>query len=111
MSDINALARTLDDAVAGARAIPQISDSDKISVDDGYAVQAAAFARRLARGERQVGVKMGFTSRAKMIQMGLSDMIWGRLSDAMVVEDGGWKLDEVRGRDGSGLRAVLAERP
>jgi 2-oxo-3-hexenedioate decarboxylase len=89
MSDINALARTLDDAVAAARAIPQISDKETISVDDGYAVQAAAFARRLARGEKQVGVKMGFTSRAKMVQMGLNDMIWGRLSDAMVVEDGG----------------------
>ena len=89
MSDINALARTLDDAIAGAKAIPQISEHDSISVDDGYAVQAAAFARRLARGEKQVGVKMGFTSRAKMVQMGLSDMIWGRLSDAMVVEDGG----------------------
>jgi 2-oxo-3-hexenedioate decarboxylase len=89
MSDINALARTLDDAIAGAKAIAQISEHDSISVDDGYAVQAAAFARRLTRGEKQVGVKMGFTSRAKMVQMGLNDMIWGRLSDAMVVEDGG----------------------
>ena len=33
-------------------------------------------------------MKRGFTSRAKMIQMGLSDMIWGRLTDAMVIEDG-----------------------
>lgn len=33
-------------------------------------------------------MKMGFTSRAKMIQMGLDDLIWGRLTDAMVVEDG-----------------------
>ena len=89
MSDINALARTLDDAIAGAKAIAQISEHESISVDDGYAVQAAAFARRLTRGEKQVGVKMGFTSRAKMVQMGLNDMIWGRLSDAMVVEDGG----------------------
>lgn len=35
------------------------------------------------------GIKMGFTSRAKQIQMGLSDMIWGRLTDAMRVQDGG----------------------
>ncbi len=34
-------------------------------------------------------MKMGFTSRAKMIQMGIDDMIWGRLTDGMVVEDGG----------------------
>ncbi len=32
---------------------------------------------------------MGFTSRAKMIQMGVDDMIWGRLSNGMLVEDGG----------------------
>lgn len=89
MADINALARTLDDAMRTARAIPQISDKEALSVEDGYAIQAAAFARRMTRGERQVGVKMGFTSRAKMAQMGLNDMIWGRLSDAMVVEDGG----------------------
>jgi len=32
---------------------------------------------------------MGFTSRAKMVQMGLQDLIWGRLTSDMVVEDGG----------------------
>ena len=32
---------------------------------------------------------MGFTSRAKMQQMGLADVIWGRLTDAMQVEEGG----------------------
>ena len=32
---------------------------------------------------------MGFTSRAKMVQMGVDDMIWGRLTNSMLVEDGG----------------------
>lgn len=45
--------------------------------------------RWVVRGERRVGTKMGFTSRAKMAQMGLSDIIRGRLTDAMLVEDGG----------------------
>lgn len=31
---------------------------------------------------------MGFTSRAKMIQMGIDDVIWGRLSSGMQVEEG-----------------------
>jgi len=87
--DFNALARIVDDAARNAKSIRQLSEKHSIGVADGYAIQAAAFQRRLARGERQTGVKMGFTSRAKMIQMGLSDMIWGRLSDAMLVEDGG----------------------
>jgi 2-oxo-3-hexenedioate decarboxylase len=32
---------------------------------------------------------MGFTSRAKIVQMGVSDMLWGRLTSGMIVEDGG----------------------
>lgn len=89
MADISALARTVDDAAREGKAIAQISDKTPITLEEGYAVQAAAFSRRLARGERQIGVKMGFTSRAKMVQMGIDDMIWGRLSDRMLVEDGG----------------------
>ncbi len=89
MTDVATLARIVDEAAHDARAIKQLSERADISVADGYAIQAASFGRRLARGERQVGVKMGFTSRAKMVQMGIDDMIWGRLSDAMLIEDGG----------------------
>ncbi len=89
MANISALAKTVDDAAMKARAIPQLSQKVRISVEQGYEIQAAAFELRLARGERQVGVKMGFTSRSKMVQMGISDMIWGRLSNGMLVEDGG----------------------
>ena len=88
MADINKLAETVDNAALKARAITQLSEKTPITVEEGYAIQAAAFGRRLARGEKQIGVKMGFTSRAKMIQMGLSDLVWGRLSDQMLIEDG-----------------------
>jgi 2-oxo-3-hexenedioate decarboxylase len=46
-------------------------------------------ARRRARGERRVGIKMGLTSRAKMQQVNVNEMTWGRLTDAMRVEEGG----------------------
>lgn len=88
MIDIAALAASLDEAAATATAIAQISGKTAITPEEGYAVQAASIARRLARGEKRVGVKMGFTSRAKMVQMGIDDMIWGRLTDRMIVEDG-----------------------
>ncbi|MGC4250333.1 MAG: fumarylacetoacetate hydrolase family protein [Sphingobium sp.] len=58
-------------------------------LDCGYAAQKESVTRRMARGERVIGLKMGFTSRTKMAQMGVADMIWGRLTDAMIVEDGG----------------------
>lgn len=87
-ADIAALAAKVDDAAREATAIPQLSLEADFSVEEAYAIQAAAIKRRLDRGERRVGMKMGFTSRAKMVQMGIDDMIWGRLTDAMVVEDG-----------------------
>jgi 2-oxo-3-hexenedioate decarboxylase len=87
MADIKALAQRVDDAAKNATEIPQLAES--ITLEDAYAIQKESLARRYARGEKQVGIKMGFTSRDKMVQMGVHDMIWGRLTDAMIVEDGG----------------------
>ncbi|MGO4329540.1 2-keto-4-pentenoate hydratase [Cupriavidus sp. 2TAF22] len=89
MTSIQDLAAMLDDAAAGATAVAQFDADGTLSLADAYAIQSAAVRRREARGERRVGVKMGFTSRAKMIQMGLSDVIWGRLTSGMQVEEGG----------------------
>lgn len=89
MSDLDTLAKNVDDAARNATAIAQISATQTLSLEDAYAIQKKMIALRLARGERRVGMKMGFTSRAKMVQMGVSDMIWGRLTDKMLVEDGG----------------------
>ena len=87
MADIERLARHLDDAALNATEIAQLAEP--ITLDEAYAIQKSSIARRLSRGEVQVGIKMGFTSRAKMVQMGVHDMIWGRLTDGMIVEDGG----------------------
>lgn len=56
------------------------------SAEEGYQVQTALLERR---GERLVGYKMGLTSKAKMAQVGVSETIFGRLTDAMQVADGG----------------------
>jgi 2-oxo-3-hexenedioate decarboxylase len=87
MADIQSLAQRLDGAARTVTAIPQLAEA--VTLDEAYAIQRENIACRLARGETRVGVKMGFTSRAKMVQMGVHDMIWGRLTDAMIVEDGG----------------------
>lgn len=89
MTDLDAMAERLDDAAVNARAIAQFSARTSYSLADAYRVQRLVVARRLRRGERRCGMKMGFTSRAKMAQMGISDMCWGRLTDGMIVEDGG----------------------
>ncbi|MDL4821421.1 2-keto-4-pentenoate hydratase [Actinomadura opuntiae] len=81
--DVHALAATLDDAVRDVRAIPKLSDAAPLDVPTAYAVQREMVEHRIRRGERFSGVKMGFTSRAKMVQMGVDDVIWGLLTDGM----------------------------
>ena len=88
MNHITELATILDDAAREARAVSQIDAEGRLSLQDAYAIQKASIERRLARGEKRAGVKMGFTSRSKMVQMGISDLIWGRLTTGMQVEEG-----------------------
>ncbi|MFC7050922.1 4-oxalocrotonate decarboxylase, partial [Emcibacter nanhaiensis] len=88
--DLNEIAKIVDDAARTATAIPQLSETGHdLTLEEAYQVQALSLARRYARGEHQVGVKMGFTSEAKMKQMGLKEMIWGRLTNVMLVDNGG----------------------
>ena len=69
MADIAAIAARLDEAALGARAIAQITGQEgELPLAEAYEIQRAAIDRRLARGATLVGVKMGFTSEAKMIQ-------------------------------------------
>lgn len=89
MIDIGKIAETVDQAARSATAIPQISATIDMSVDEAYLVQAMSLERRYNRGERQIGIKMGLTSRAKMQQVGVDQLLWGRLTNAMLVEDGG----------------------
>ncbi|MFM0005115.1 fumarylacetoacetate hydrolase family protein [Paraburkholderia dipogonis] len=81
-------ARRVDDAARNAMSIEQISLTQPFSVREAYEIQRASIERRRARGENLIGIKLGFTSRAKMIQMGVDSLIWGLLTDAMLEEDG-----------------------
>ncbi|WP_229215721.1 2-keto-4-pentenoate hydratase [Duganella sp. CY15W] len=87
--DIAALAQQLDSAAREHVEIDPLAPQHGYSLDQAYAIQHASIALRHARGEKPVGVKLGFTSRAKMIQMGVDSLIWGLLTDAMLYEEGG----------------------
>ena len=74
MVDIAAKAEIVDTAAKNATAIPQFSETgESLTLSEAYQIQEASVQRRLDRGEQLVGVKMGFTSKAKMIQMGVDD--------------------------------------
>lgn len=90
MIDLDLVATLADDAARHCKPIAQFSQgATPLSLEDAYKVQGMVIQRRLARGEAVVGLKMGFTSRAKMAQMGVHDLICGQLTDAMIVEEGG----------------------
>ncbi len=83
------IADTLDQAAQIAQPIVQISKHTGLTLPDAYIIQEYLVGKRLGRGESVVGVKLGFTSKAKMEQMGVKDMIWGILTQGMEIEDGG----------------------
>ena len=87
--DITKAATDLDLATSNADAIGQLSAAETFDLATAYRIQAAGIEQRLDRGEKRSGAKMGLTSRAKAAQMGVDDVIYGRLTDAMLVEDGG----------------------
>ncbi|MEU3342713.1 4-oxalocrotonate decarboxylase [Streptomyces sp. NPDC006668] len=82
------LAHRLDTARSDRSPVPSLAGTHTLGIDDAYAVQEALVGLRQARGERLTGVKLGFTSKAKMAQMGVSEVIVGRLTDAMRIGDG-----------------------
>lgn len=90
MTDYAGLAEYLDSAAKEARAVPQITlKNPGLTVSDAYEIQRLSLERRYSRGERRIGYKMGLTSRAKMQQVGVDEVAWGRLTDAMLLKEGG----------------------
>ena len=85
MINIEVLAERLDRAALSGQAIPQLSNEGELELEDAYRIQRASIERRLGRGDKRIGIKMGFTSRAKMLQMGVAEMIWGRLTTSMMI--------------------------
>lgn len=66
-----------------------ISSSIDLTLDDAYAIQRHGTSLRLARGERVVGWKLGYTSLAMRSQMGIDQPNFGPLTDAMLVAHDG----------------------
>ncbi|MFG1394259.1 2-keto-4-pentenoate hydratase [Xanthobacter agilis] len=89
MNTLAQCAAVVDEAARTATAIPQFTESGPLGVEEAYAIQALSMERRFARGETLAGIKMGLTSRAKMVQVGVAEVIWGRLTNAMRLEEGG----------------------
>jgi len=74
-----------------------------MTVDQAYAVSLAVLERRLARGERLTGKKIGLTAKAVQQALGIDEPDFGFLTDAMAVAEG------VTVSTAQGLRSPLVE--
>ncbi len=89
-TQVDGLAQLLDEAMRERREVEPLEQArGAFSLDDAYRIQRAGIEKRVARGERRLGLKLGFTSEAKRKQMNLGEPIYGELTDAMRVDDGG----------------------
>lgn len=83
------------DAIDSHRLIEPLSISDPSLDENGaYAIAREVHARRLARGERPIGRKIGFTNRTIWAEYGVGAPIWGHVYDSTVTHaaDGGTRL-------------------
>ncbi len=84
------LAEHLENCELEARDTTKITDEHpEMDWEDAYAIQYAIRDRKLARGDKVVGLKAGLTSRAKMKQMNVEDPVFGFLADSFAVPEGG----------------------
>lgn len=89
MSDlISKAAKSLANARQAKSPLDQASISGLTDLQQAYSVQLAGVDLMRQSGDQLVGLKMGFTSRAKMLQMGVQEMIFGHLTSSMSVQDG-----------------------
>lgn len=90
--DPTAVARAADELFAAARGRDTVgllsATAPGMSVADGYAVQDALLERHRAAGARIVGAKLGLTSIAKQVEMGVHEPIGGWLTDRMALTPG-----------------------
>jgi 2-oxo-3-hexenedioate decarboxylase len=87
---IEQLAIHLETCELEAKDTPKITDDHPdMDWDDAYAIQDEIKRRKIARGNRVIGLKAGLTSHAKMKQMGVETPVFGFLVDYFSVPEGG----------------------
>lgn len=87
--DLEEAARRLDQAERSHQAISQLSaEFPGMTVDDAYAVQRTWVAAKIASGQRQIGRKVGLTSKAMQRLVNIDEPDHGVLLDSMVIPDG-----------------------
>ncbi|WP_306606985.1 2-oxopent-4-enoate hydratase [Azonexus sp.] len=74
--------------VSGRTVSPLTSRGFDISIEDAYHIQQQMLSRRLEKGERVIGKKIGVTSKPVMNLLGVHQPDFGYLLDGMVYNEG-----------------------
>lgn len=88
MSALGSWSARLDDAARTQTTTSPLSADGLDSAEDAYRVQDGLIKLRRSRGERVVGGKLGLTSRAKQIAMGVDSPLYGMVTNAMLRTSG-----------------------
>jgi 2-keto-4-pentenoate hydratase len=64
-----------------------ITDVESLTMDEAYAIQRIVLSERIARGESQIGWKLGYTSEAIRTRVGADRPNMAPLTDRMVITD------------------------
>lgn len=87
-AEVEELAGLLRSARRERRTLTALTDRRPLSLTEAYRIQSRLVAARLADGERRIGWKLGYTSRAMREQMGVDAPNFGPLTDVMLLADG-----------------------
>jgi 2-keto-4-pentenoate hydratase len=108
--DVEAVARVLDETHLAGHVLA-VHDLAVGDLGTAYDVQRALTARRLSRGDRTVGWKLGYTSAVMREQMGVAEPNLGPLLASMVLETGVLDAGVTQPRVEPEIALVLARDP
>ena len=97
--ELEAFAAVLDSAAQNGIATSQITLQHPLSIEDAYEVEASSV-KRVERSGRICGLKVGFTSKAKMIQMGVDQVILDTLPRTCIfrtLAECQWRKQSIQG--------------
>jgi 2-keto-4-pentenoate hydratase len=90
-SKIEEFAKTLAEAESTLVGIVPLTSMDsKLTVKEAYYVQLENIKKKVEKGQKIVGKKIGLTSLAMQNLLGVDEPDYGHLLDSMVVENGGF---------------------
>jgi 2-oxo-3-hexenedioate decarboxylase len=82
VKDIKSAAAKLIAAEDSKTAISRITEEwSNLDLETAYSVQSEVIATRVAQGRRVIGTKLGLTSKAKQVRMGISSPLTAKLLD------------------------------